>query len=56
MLGCEPASTPVESNVKTGICEESSPVNKDLFQILVRRLTYLNHNCPDISFPVSYLS
>jgi transposase InsO family protein len=42
MLGCRPASTPIEQNYK--LCAESGdPVNKERYQRLVGRLIYLSH-------------
>jgi len=55
MLGCRPASTPIDPNHK--LCAESGdPVNKDSYQRLVGRLIYLCHTRPDISYAVSIVS
>jgi hypothetical protein len=55
MLGCQPASTPIDPNHK--LCSESGdPVNKERYQRLVGRLIYLCHTRPDISYDVSVVS
>jgi hypothetical protein len=55
MLGCRPASTPIDLNHK--LCAESgNPVNKERYQRLVGRLIYLCHTRPDISYAVSVVS
>jgi hypothetical protein len=55
MLGCRPASTPIDPNHK--LCTESSdPVNKEMYQRLVGKLIYLCHTRPDISYAVSVVS
>ena len=55
MLGCRPASTPIDPNHK--LCAESGdPVNKESYQKLVGKLIYLCHTRPDISYAVSVVS
>jgi hypothetical protein len=55
MIGCRPASTPIDSNHK--LCAESGdPVNKDRYQRLVGRLIYLCHMRHDITYVVSVVS
>jgi hypothetical protein len=55
MLGCRPASTPIDPNHK--LCAESGdPVNKETYQRLVGKLIYLCHTRPDISYAVSVVS
>ncbi|KAM3407194.1 hypothetical protein ACQJBY_000937 [Aegilops geniculata] len=55
MLGCRPASTPIDQNHK--LCAESGePVDKEKYQRLVGRLIYLCHTRPDISYAVSVVS
>ena len=55
MLGCRPASTPIEQNHK--ICAEyGDPVDKERYQRLVGRLIYLCHTRPDITYAVSIVS
>jgi hypothetical protein len=55
MLGCRPASTPIDPNHK--LCTESGdPVNKEMYQRLVGKLIYLCHTRPDISYAVSVVS
>ena len=50
-LGCKPGSTPLEPNWKNkeGEEEEEHPVNKDMYQRLVRKLIYLSHTRPDMT-------
>ena len=55
MLGCRPASTPIDQNHK--LCAElGNPVNKERYQRLVGRLIYLCHTRPDITYAVSVVS
>jgi len=55
MLGCRPASTPIEQNHK--LCAQSrEPVDKEKYQRLVGRLIYLCHTRPDITYAVSVVS
>jgi len=55
MLGCRPASTPMDPNHK--LCAESGhSINKEKYQRLVGRLIYLCHTRPDISYAVSVVS
>jgi len=55
MLGCRPASTPIEQNHK--LCAQSGePVDKEKYQRLVGRLIYLCHTRPDITYAVSVVS
>ncbi|WVZ82885.1 hypothetical protein U9M48_030093 [Paspalum notatum var. saurae] len=55
MLGCRPAPTPIDPNHK--LCATSGdPMNKESYQRLVRRLIYLCHTRPDISYAVSVVS
>ena len=56
MLGCRPASTPMDPNVKLSpemgeLLPDASP-----YQRLVGRLIYLTNTRPDISFAVSVVS
>ncbi|XP_020242905.1 uncharacterized protein LOC109821122 [Asparagus officinalis] len=52
MLGCKPATTPIDQKFKLG-AEAGEPVDRDRYQRLVGRLIYLSHTRPDISFAVS---
>ena len=56
MFGCKPADTPMDSNYKQSITEESTPIDKGRYQRLVGKLIYLSHTRPDISFSVSVAS
>jgi hypothetical protein len=55
-LGCKPAKTPIETNIKLNI-ENGEPL-KDInhFQRLVEKLIYLTVTRPDLSFVVSQIS
>jgi Reverse transcriptase (RNA-dependent DNA polymerase) len=55
-LGCKPAKTPIETNIKLNI-ENSEPL-KDInhFQRLVGKLIYLTVTRPNLSFAVSQIS
>ncbi|XP_078437652.1 uncharacterized protein LOC144708275 [Wolffia australiana] len=55
-LGCKPATTPLDINVKIGKGDDGAAVDKHLYQRLIGKLTYLNHTRPDISYAVSLLS
>ena len=55
MLGCRPASTPIDANHKLS-AESGDPVNKERYQRLVGWLIYLCHTRPDISYAVSVVS
>jgi hypothetical protein len=50
MLGCQPVSTPIDSNHK--LCAESG----ERYQRLAGRLIYLCHTWPDITYAVSVVS
>jgi len=56
MLGCKPAETPIEPNVKLQLTEVENVKNREHYQRLVGRLIYLSHTRPDISFSVSMVS
>jgi uncharacterized protein (DUF2164 family) len=55
MLGCRPASTPIDPNHKLigGIGDQ---VDRGQYQRLVGRLLYLTHTRPDIAYAVSVVS
>jgi Reverse transcriptase (RNA-dependent DNA polymerase) len=55
-LGCKPAKTPIETNIKLNI-ENGEPL-KDInhFQRLIGKLIYLTVTRPDLSFVVSQIS
>jgi Reverse transcriptase (RNA-dependent DNA polymerase) len=55
MLGCKPASTPIDQKSKLSV-EAGESVDKERYQRLVGRLIYLSHIRPDISFAVSMVS
>ena len=46
----------MDTTVKLGEKDGSSPVDKGRYQRLVGKLIYLSHTRPDISFPVSMVS
>lgn len=56
MLGCRPADTPMESNLKLGAEEDCPPTEREQYQRLVGRLIYLTHTCLDIFFSASMVS
>ncbi|RVW87752.1 Retrovirus-related Pol polyprotein from transposon RE1 [Vitis vinifera] len=53
MLGCKPAETPMELNVKLQPIKAKNVKDRDHYQRLVGRLIYLSHTRPDIAFSVS---
>jgi Reverse transcriptase (RNA-dependent DNA polymerase) len=55
MLGCQPASTPIDPNHKL-IGEIGDQVDRGQYQRLVGRLLYLAHTRPDIAYAVSVVS
>ncbi|KAI3698878.1 hypothetical protein L2E82_42771 [Cichorium intybus] len=54
MLGCKPASTPMEQGKK--LQSKGEPVDKGRYQRLVGKLLYLAHTRPDIGFAVGMVS
>ena len=56
MLGCKPAETPLEPNVKLQPAKTEDVKDKERYQRLVGRLIYLSHTRPDITFSVSAVS
>ena len=56
MMGCSPASTPVDPNIK--ISSESGELLSDpaSYQHLVGRLVYLTNTIPNLAFAVSVVS
>lgn len=55
MLGCKPAETPKEPNVKLGL-DGGKDVNKEQYQRLVGKLIYLAQPCLNVAFVVRVLS
>jgi hypothetical protein len=55
MLGCRPASTPIDPNHKL-IRGISDQVDRGRYQRLVDRLLYLAHTRPNIAYAVSVIS
>ncbi|RVW50024.1 Retrovirus-related Pol polyprotein from transposon RE1 [Vitis vinifera] len=55
-LGCKPAETPIEPNIKLLPSKDDEVKDKEQYQRLVRRLIYLSHTRPDIAFAVSMVS
>jgi hypothetical protein len=49
VLGCKPASTPVDQKLKLS-AEVGEPVDKKRYQSLVGRLIYLSDTLPDIIY------
>lgn len=56
LLGCKPAETPIEPNLKLQPASPEEMVDKESYQRLVGRLIYLSHTRPDIAFAVSLVS
>ncbi|KAJ9678560.1 hypothetical protein PVL29_020667 [Vitis rotundifolia] len=56
MLGCKPAETPIEPNVKLQPIKAKNVKDRDRYQRLVGRLIYLSHTHPDIAFSISMVS
>ena len=56
MMGCRPAETPMEPNLKLQPASAEKVRDREKFQRLVGRLIYLSHTRPDIAFPVSIVS
>ncbi|RVW64704.1 Retrovirus-related Pol polyprotein from transposon RE1 [Vitis vinifera] len=50
MLGCKPAETPIEPNVKLQPTKTKNVKDQNRYQRLVGRLIYLSHTRPDIAF------
>jgi hypothetical protein len=55
MLGCKPASTPIELNHHTR-ADLGDTLDKQNYQRLMGRLIYLSHTRPDIAYAVSIVS
>ncbi|KAG8479954.1 hypothetical protein CXB51_025047 [Gossypium anomalum] len=56
LLGCKPAETPMEPNLKLGTDKDGEEVDRRRYQRLVGKLIYLSHTRPDIAFGVSVIS
>lgn len=56
MLGCKPAKTPMDSNLKPGENSSGDLVDKRRYQHLVGRLIYLSHTRPEIAFTIRCVS
>ncbi|XP_019424538.1 PREDICTED: uncharacterized protein LOC109333463 [Lupinus angustifolius] len=56
LLNCNPADTPVEANLKLGVCDEEAKVDCTMFRQLVGCLRFLCHSRPEISFGVGLVS
>ena len=55
-LGCKPVDTPMASTKRLNRSEESTPVDKGMYQKLVGKLIYFSHSRPDIAYSVSVVS
>ena len=55
MLGCKPLDIPMDSNVKLGLDQDNSSVDKG-YQRLIGKLIYLSHTRSNIRFFVSLVS
>jgi hypothetical protein len=56
MLGCRPASTPMDPNLKLSVESGELLSNLSIYQRLVGRLIYLTNTRPDLTFAVSVVS
>ena len=56
MMGCRPSDTPMDPYLKRKSSSDDKGVDKGQFQHLVRKLIYLAHTRPDITFAVSCVS
>ena len=56
MLGCKPAETPTEPNVKLQPTKAENVKDQERYQKLVGRLIYLSHTRSNIPFLVSMVS
>ncbi|RYE24977.1 MAG: transposon Pol polyprotein, partial [Sphingobacteriaceae bacterium] len=56
LLGCKPASTPIDPNHKLSKSDGEDPADKARYQRLVGKLIYLAHTRPDIAYSVSLVS
>ncbi|CAH1437806.1 unnamed protein product [Lactuca virosa] len=56
LLGCKPASVPMEPGIKFRTESEDEQVDKGRYQRLVGKLIYLAHTRPDIGFAVGMVS
>uniref|UniRef100_A0A2N9FD26 Integrase catalytic domain-containing protein n=1 Tax=Fagus sylvatica TaxID=28930 RepID=A0A2N9FD26_FAGSY len=56
MLGCRPASTPMDPNLKLSTESGDLLLNPSMYQRLVGRLIYLTNTRPDLTFVVSVVS
>uniref|UniRef100_A0A2N9ED05 Integrase catalytic domain-containing protein n=1 Tax=Fagus sylvatica TaxID=28930 RepID=A0A2N9ED05_FAGSY len=56
MLGCRPASTPMDPNLKLSVESGELLSNPSMYQRLVGRLIYLTNTRPDLTFAVSVVS
>jgi len=55
-LGCKTTEVPIEQNHRIGNDEENPKVEKTQYQRLVKKLIYLSHIRPDITYAVSVVS
>ncbi|GAU36409.1 hypothetical protein TSUD_38770 [Trifolium subterraneum] len=56
MLGCNPAATPIEVNLRLELDETGENVNSTLYRQMVGSLRYLCNSRPDLSFAVGAVS
>ncbi|CAN6712060.1 unnamed protein product [Malus baccata var. baccata] len=56
MLDCKHIDTLIEQNHRLGLFPDQVPTHKERYQRLVRRLIYLSHTRPDITYAFSVVS
>jgi hypothetical protein len=55
-LGCKPAKTPIETNIKLNTENDEPLKDMNHFQRLVEKLIFLMVTRPDLSYAVSQIS
>ena len=56
MSGCQPVDTPIEESMKLCVDPNQVSTDKGRYQRLVRRLMYLAHTRPDLTYALSVVS
>lgn len=53
---CKLVNTPIDPNNKLWITCEDTPINKEMYQRLVKKLIYLSHTRLDVTYAVKVIS